>query len=243
MRPISASELAQARRTGGEVAPPEQLSSDHGYALAEQVVAELGETAGWKVGATNAGGQAFLGLSEPIRGRLFRSALFQSPSRLSLPGSRACEAEPEIILEAGPDLRPARAWIGLEIVRPSRDDALQLGAGFIVADNAAHVALVTGPDIPLTALNEPSRLRVRILRNGEPAEEGSADAVLGDPRRSLAWLADKSVLRPGELVATGAMCRAARFAPGDEITADFGIHGAVEAAWLADAEVMRGPDL
>jgi 2-keto-4-pentenoate hydratase len=232
MAQTSVSELADAiagaRHAGGVLPHPFKLDLATGYAVQGHVAPKLGDTAGWKVGATNAVGQAFLKIEEPIRGRVFRAGIHESPAYLVPPGARPCEAEPEIILEAGDQGQPVRAWIGLEIVRPSRDDALSLGAGFIVADNAAHVALVLGSELPLAAVGEAT---VRLFANGVLAMEGSAAAVLGHPFHALGWLAETGLLRPGELVATGAMCRAVPLAPGDTVIAGFHGIGTVEARW------------
>jgi 2-keto-4-pentenoate hydratase len=245
---MTTEEIAEARRRGGLLADARSVTLEEGYALAEEVAARLGEVVGWKVGATSAGAQAFLQVAEPIYGRVFAGGVMASGA-VAAPGERAAEAEPEIVFELTRDPDPAdpaaaigRALVGLEVVRPSRDDAFALGAGFIVADNAAHVGLVLGPELPPGALNEPAGLRVALERNGEAAGKGDAAAVLGDPVQALAWLVRKRAgterpVRAGDLVATGAMCRAAPLAIGDRVVADFGRWGRVEAA----REVMGRP--
>jgi 2-keto-4-pentenoate hydratase len=226
--------LAAARRSG-DVAPepPAGLDLAGGYALAD---AAFGARAlsGWKVGATNAGAQAFLKIDAPIRGRIFDDGIWM-PGNVGVPGARDAEAEPEIVLRAGPHGRPVAAYLGIEVVRPSRDDALTLGAPFIVADNAAHCGLVLGPEIPLAALDRPDDIAVTLFRNGVETGAGTAAAVLGDPRCAYDWLAGMVDLKPGQFVATGAITRAARFAVGDEIVADFGALGRVR---IVRTEVM-----
>ncbi len=232
-------QLARARQTGQPLAEPHRLSLSQGYRIAARLAPMLGETVGWKVGATSPGAQSVLGVRQPIRGRVFRSGLLLSPADFAPQGDRACEAEPEIVLESGPEPGvAARAFLGIEVNRPSRDDALALGPGFIVADNAAHVALVVGPEIPLELLSDPAAIRVILQHNGEPAGQGSADAVLGDPRQSLTWLAGRVDLRPGELVASGAITRAVPFGRGDTVVACFGPLGRVTAHWPERSEVM-----
>lgn len=223
--------IVAARQRGEALAEAPSIQLHQGYEIAEAVAARLGTIAGWKVGATNPAGQASLGIEEPIRGRIYQENIRQSPAALSPTGGRPCEIEPEIVIEVAAGGRPARAWPALEIVRPSRDDAMSLGAGFIVADNAAHVALVIGPEIPLAALACPHDIRVELMRNSDKAGAGSADAVLGDPRRSVEWLAGKGLIGAGDLVATGAICRAALFQPGDSIEARFPGFGVVAAHW------------
>ncbi len=216
-----------ARRTGDAlaVAPP-PLTMKEGYAVQRTLAERTGPVVGWKVGATSAAARIALGIAEPIYGRVF----FPPAAGTIAAGPRPLELEPEIILELGADLAPARAWVGLEIVRPSREDAVQLGAAFIVADNAAHVALVLGDELPLAAIDAP---RVTFLLNDVRVGEGAATAVDGGPLASLAWLAGTIALtdrplRPDDLVATGAMARAVRAGPGDRVIADFGEHGRAE---------------
>lgn len=226
--------IVEARRSGAALADaPPALTLERGYAVQALVAATLGEIAGWKVGATNAGGQRFLRVAEPICGRVLAAGVIASGATAALPGDRDAEAEPEILfrLARAPDGDPVAAigavHLGLEVNRPSRDDALALGAGFIVADNAAHAALVVGPGIPLAALDRPEAVRVRLLLNGEPQHDGDASAVLGHPLKSLRWLAANRPLRAGDWIATGAITRACRLAIGDEVSADFGALGRV----------------
>lgn len=216
-----------ARRTGDALANTlPSLTLDEGYAVQRALAERTGPVLGWKVGATSARARSVLGVTEPIYGRVFAPPA----AGTIVAGPRPLELEPEIIVELGAELAPARAWVGLEIVRPSRDDALALGAPFIVADNAAHVALVLGTELPLANVDA---ARVRLLLNGTPASEGAATAVEGGPLASLAWLARTLAhtahpLRPGDLVATGAMARAVKAGPGDTVVADFGEHGRAE---------------
>jgi 2-keto-4-pentenoate hydratase len=218
--------IADARRVGASLALP-TLSLDEGYAVAREVWTLLGPPVGWKVGATNANGQRFLGIDAPIRGRVFRvveagvAPLAIGPDLA--PGERPLEAEPEIIfIEGEPDPR-----IGIEIVRPSSATPFDDGVGAIIADNAAHVVLVVGAAFDAALLDTPERVTVALSRNDAVVAEGDAAAVLGDPRRARDWLAGEETLAPGEWIASGAMTRAAPFAGGDTIVADFGPLGRI----------------
>lgn len=230
--------LAEARRRGDlvEGTLPE-LDVDGGYAVVAALAGSMPPVVGWKVGATNGPAQVFLGVAEPIYGRVFEGAVARDGAVPPIPGARPAEAEPEILFELAADPDPAdplaavgTAFVGMEINRPSRDDAFACGAGFIVADNAAQVGLIVGPAIPMDALDDPHAIRVTVSRNGEVSEHGDAAAVMGNPRAALVWLAGKRAgserpLRRGDIVATGAMCRSVPLAPGDVVAADFGAWG------------------
>ena len=221
--PLAAS-LVAARLSGGLVPQPGPLSLTEGYAVAAKLYPRLGTPAGWKIGATSAGAQAFLEVAEPIRGRLYAERIWREGDVLT-PGDRSLEVEPEIVLRVGADLEPDAAWFGIELNRPSFADAFAAGVGCIVADNAASVGLLRGPSIPLAALDDPARLVATILADGIEIAHGSADAVLGDPRRAYAWLRATVELKPGALVATGAMGRSALAGRGTVLTLDAGRFG------------------
>lgn len=210
--------LAPQRLIGGTVPdPPGPISLEAGYLLAAKGADTLGSPAGWKIGATSAGAMEFLKVSEPIMGRLFSQRIWHDGERADLSGDRPAEAEPEIAfllahpLEAGDDPLAAigEARAAAEIVRPSHDEPFRLGAGFIVADNAAGLGALIGPPIPLGRLSEPETIAVTIEVRGGGRCTGSADAVLGNPLEALRWLAARLGRIPaGSWVLSGAMARA-----------------------------------
>jgi 2-keto-4-pentenoate hydratase len=230
--------LAPQRLVGGTVSdPPETISLETGYALAARWVGVLGSPAGWKIGATSEGAMEFLKVSEPIMGRLFSQRIWYDGDRADLAGDRPAEAEPEIAfllarpLEAGGDplasIGEARA--AAEIVRPSHDEPFRLGAGFIVADNAAGLGALIGPAIPLDRLSAPESLSVTLAVKGGASCTGSAEAVLGNPLEALRWLAGRLGRIPaGSWVLSGAMARAIQLtgsAGEGELTLDAGEFG------------------
>lgn len=235
-----ADKIAEARRTGTLTDAPSLLTIEAAYALQDRVATRLGATAGWKIGATNAAGQAFLGITEPIRGHILKSGVYHHPACVPITGSRSAEAEPEILFQLQSDpyatSDPVDAigavHVGIEINRPSYADAFAHGIGPILADNAAHVAIVTGPQIAIARLETPAKLGVDLYRNGLAAGSGDAATVLGNPFAALRWLAThlkgtERRLRMGDWVATGGMCRACPLESGDTVVADFGILGRV----------------
>ncbi len=219
-----AESLAAARAAGGLVPPPPHLTLAEGYAIAAALYPRLGTPAGWKVGATSAAAQVFLGVAAPIRGRLFAERV-SSEGEVALPGDRPVEVEPEVVLRVGPDGAPDAAWLGIEINRPSYAEPFAHGVGAIVADNAASVGLLLGPPLPLAALDDPVAVIAAIRADGIEVARGSADVVLGNPRAAYAWLTGEVALAPGELVATGAMARSAVVARGTVLVLDGGPWG------------------
>jgi 2-keto-4-pentenoate hydratase len=75
-----------------------------------------------------------------------------------------------------------------------------------------------------------------MLSNGKTAALGQGANVLGDPRLALTWLANElleydNYLRAGDVVMTGTCLIPVPVKVGDEVTADFGIFGAVSATF------------
>jgi len=220
--------LAAARIGGGLAAACPALDLAQGYAVAGKLADRLGRGIGWKIGATSPGAQSFLKVAEPIRGRLY--GCWHDGAVVITPGDRPVEVEPEIIVRLGDGLEPVAAWVGVEFNRPSFADPFALGVGAIVADNAASLGVLIGPSLPLAALEAPERLTARLRVDGAVVGEGRADAVLGDPRRALDWLeralaGTPDALRPGDLVATGAMCRSAAAPRGARVEVEADGHG------------------
>lgn len=226
-----AAKLAKARLSGGTTDFP-ALTLAQGQDIARRLAPHLGLVLGWKIGATSAGAMAFLKVEAPIHGRLF--AAWQDGAAIRFPGARPVELEPEILFTLGPDLQPESARFGIEFNRPSFADPFTLGAGSIVADNAASLGVLLGPVIPLAALDDPASLVAHIDIDGQRVATGSADAVLGNPRTALEALRtalanDPRGLQPGDIIATGAMCRSALLAPGQTVRLDAGVWGSATA--------------
>jgi 2-keto-4-pentenoate hydratase len=233
-----AAALASARLTGRSlVDPPCSIELEKGYRLAQSAENLLGTPAGWKIGATSERAMAFLGVDEPIMGRLYAERIWRDGDSADLAGERPAEAEPELAfhlaqpLAAGGDPLAAIGAVhaAAEIVRPSHPDPFRLGAGFIVADNAAGLGALIGPPIPLEALETPESIAVSLAVEGGAATEGRADAVLGSPLAALAWLARRlGVIPAGAWVLSGAMARAIPLEHGPagrQMTLDAGRYG------------------
>ncbi|MEE4155268.1 MAG: hypothetical protein V2I27_14010 [Erythrobacter sp.] len=210
--------LGPQRLVGGSVdEPPEPITLEMGYLLAEKGRAVLGTPAGWKIGATSERAMAFLAVREPIIGRVYAERLWRDGDRADLSGDRVAEAEPEIAFRLERPLASGAPVLGAigevraaaEIVRPSHANAFALGAGFIVADNAAGVGALIGPSLPIELLQTPETLCVSLKNERGDTCEGSADEVLGNPLEALAWLAQHlGEIPAGSWVLSGAMARA-----------------------------------
>jgi 2-keto-4-pentenoate hydratase len=101
-----------------------------------------------------------------------------------------------------------------------------------IADNASSARAVIGARITPVAGLDLRLLGVLFSRNGAPIDSGAGAAVLGNPARCVAWLANKlgafgTGLRRGDVVLAGALHRMAPVRPGDFFQAQFAHLGTV----------------
>ena len=73
-------------------------------------------------------------------------------------------------------------------------------------------------------------------RNGEVFDKGISSAVMGNPAKAVAWLANMLsdydiTLKAGQFILAGAITAAVAFEAGDTFEADFGTYGTVRVAF------------
>jgi 2-keto-4-pentenoate hydratase len=223
-----------------------------GYAVQREVQLCSGQgLAGWKLAATSVPGQRHIGVDGPMAGRLLADHTHPPGTELPLAGNGMRVAEPEFAFVLGRDLPPRAArWtvpevleavaslhLALEIPDSRYADFVQAGEAQLVADNACAGDLVLGP--PVTADWRGLDLVAHAVQAevaGRYRRQGSGAAVLGDPRRALAWLIDElsalgETARAGQVVITGTCMASLEVQERDRVHADFGVLGSISAAF------------
>ncbi len=218
------------------------------YAIQDTFRAELGGTlAGFKIGATNQAARDLLAVETPFYGCLFRAGIVESPA--ALPAGRFIFRliEPEFAVRLGADLPVREAAYdrnemgaavaslhpAFEVVTSAFGDAWTgAGAPALVADNAAHGALVLGAGLKDWRGLDLAAHPVTLFHNGREAGRGTGANALGHPLNALAWLANERVLdgrglKAGDVVTTGTVTPFIYVEAGDEVRADFGALGDV----------------
>ena len=124
----------------------------------------------------------------------------------------------------------------IEIPDSRFHDFTLVGLAQLVADNACAHRFVLGSaaTVEWRAIDLAAH-KVRALKDGAVAGEGSGANVLGDPRIALTWLANELsrhglTLKAGEVVTTGTCVKPVEIAVGDRIEGDFGPLGRVSVA-------------
>jgi len=224
---------------------PESLAD--GYAVQDYLGGELGfATAGWKLGLTNVQAQAAKGVSEPVKGRLFKSRIAMAPARLRAPPGKLM-LEAEFVFRIASDLggadtgglsvddvadAVASVHMGLELCASRFLTKKPLSLAMNVADNCFHGGLVIGRVIDRWKAIDLSAMSVELFCNDTMLASGSGSAVLGNPVNAVLWLAqelarDGRRLAAGDWVTTGSCTGAPEISAGVEARAVFGGVGEV----------------
>jgi 2-keto-4-pentenoate hydratase len=202
---------------------------------------------GWKIAATSLAGQAHIGASGPMAGRILVERVLAPDVPVSLAGNQMRVAEPEIAFRIGRDLPPrpeaytveavmaavAEACPAIELPDSRLDGFVTAGEASLIADNACAHLFVLGAAAPSGWRDlDLAALPTAIAAPGRPAHHGRGGNALGDPRLALAWLVNElsglgETLRAGQVVTTGTTTVPLPLAPGDRVTAEFGPLGAV----------------
>ena len=232
-------ELLSRRRP--EVTLSEAYRVQHrGVALRVQAGARV---VGHKVGLTSAAMQRQFGIDEPDSGVLLDDMALAADDVLRLEKLIAPRVEAEIAFRLGADLEAADlagadrhgAYGGLDQVRSAIAEAF-LAVEIIdsryrlpgitvsdsVADNAACARFVLGEAVALPGWDLGAEELTLSVGGGFRAR-GPGRAVLGNPLRSVAWLADRLArvggrLAAGDVVLAGAVHASVVLHPGDTVT-------------------------
>jgi 2-keto-4-pentenoate hydratase len=203
---------------------------------------------GRKVGLTSRAMQKMMGVHEPDFGVLFADMLVEDGDAIETSSLIQPRVEAEIAMVlgrelCGPGLSAAAclqaidfAVASIEVI-DSRIRDWKIGLVDTIADNASSARFVTAAR-SLRAQDLDLRLVGMALQiNGEVVETGAGAAVLGNPARCVAWLANKlsefgERLLPGQVVLAGALHRAIPVKAGDVVVAEFDRLGAVHVRFV-----------
>lgn len=191
--------------------------------LIAAMTARLGPVVGYKAGLTSGPAQAAFGVSEPVRGVLYRDMLLEDGATVPAAFGARPLFEADLVLVVGDDgltadLTPEQAITHISAVHPfielpdltyAEGEPLDgvtitamgvaprlgvLGAAIPVEDPAAMLAALAAMTVTVTAAD------------GEVLAEAPGAAVLGNPINSALWLASTGVtFNPGDLISVGSI--------------------------------------
>ncbi|MFC3721968.1 2-keto-4-pentenoate hydratase [Neoaquamicrobium sediminum] len=218
---------------------------DQAYAVQRRTIEKLGlEPIGWKVGSTNPLSQMRRGITEPVYGRLLSRWAFQAGDKLTLNDFIDPCLEVEFAFRIGADLDARTRPLSARRITDAIESivlAVEIADGRItnwrdcdgpssVADNVAHGAFVLGQEIDRTFRDKLAAVETSLLVDSLPVASGAGAAVLGDPLRSIVWLANAvashgEFLRAGDVVLSGTTTGVTQLLGGSTVTARFGVLG------------------
>lgn len=198
---------------------------------------------GRKLGLTSRPVQELLSVHEPNFGVLLDDMFVDESGEIRFDTLIQPRVESEIAFLmardlAGPGVTTTGALAAVAGVLPavevvdSRIADWRIRIADTIADNASSARAVLGSRMmPVTGVDL-RLLGVLFSRNGVPIESGAGAAVLDNPIRCIAWLANKlgsfgSGLRSGDVVLSGALHRMVPVRPGDVFHAQFAHLGSV----------------
>lgn len=198
---------------------------------------------GKKIGATSKAIQDMFGSYEPDYGHLTDDMFYLDGDTLSLQRFIDPKIEFEIAFILKKDLKGPNVSIvdvinAIEYVVPaieiidSRIENWNIKFVDTVADNGSAAAFVVGgKPTKLDNLDLP-HLGMVVYKNGEFFTSAAGAAVLGNPLRSVAWLANAIgkfgvTLNAGEIILAGALTAAVSVKPGDNFRVEFAEIGSV----------------
>ena len=209
-----------------------EVSEGHPRSVAQGVAAQQAlaglmgaqDPPGFKIGATAAAMQRYLGLEGPAAGFMSEASLHGSGSVLAWDRFFRPGCECEIAVQLGRDLpaQPCTAAIArdaveavmpaIEIVENRYADLASFGAAGLIADQVFHSAAILGEPLQTWRETDLSAVRGTLSVDGDVRGEGFGRDLLGSPFDALAWLAGSAEiaafggLRAGQIVMLGSVC-------------------------------------
>lgn len=235
--------------------PPQwfdRLTLDDGYriqfGLKTKRLAQGARQIGWKVGLTSEAMQQQFRVREPLFGYLLEEGRYPSGASFEFDRLIQPAVETEICVEletdlVGPRVDESAAREAIASVRPAIELAETRGPfteqlALAISENIQQKAIVLGDAIsPLPPDLDLASVQVAVSINGQGVASATGAAVLGDPLRSVAWLANKLAelglsLKAGELVMTGSLTHQFLVSRGDHVISTLQPLGVVEVSFV-----------
>ena len=203
---------------------------------------------GWKVGCTSKMTQEMSSTDEPFYGRMFKQTTFFGFKAFDKGSFHVPIIEPEVGFLITKDLPPEHGpyqerdiinatgalMPAIEIVDCRYAGGWPIKIGPTIVDNGVHAAFVGGNYVKSWRDLDRSAIRLEARVNGKVVTHGSGANALGDPLRSVLWLANSCLehglfLKKGDIISSGNIANKPIFAKsGDQIRIDFFGLGSIE---------------
>lgn len=251
----AAKKLLEAEKTGQSILPLTDvypnLSVDEAYYIQlkqiEKKIENGAKIVGKKIGLTSKVMQDMFQVNEPDYGHLLDDMIHLDGETLSLDVFLQPKLEFEIAFVLkndlqGPDVTVFEVIQATDYIAPafevidSRIKDWKIRFEDTVADNGSSAkAIIGGNPTPIEDVDL-ANIGMAVYKNGKYIDSAAGAAVMGNPAKAVAWLANALsnygiALHKGEIVLSGALTAAIPIEDGDTFTADFDHIGSVSASF------------
>lgn len=205
------------------------------------------EVVGMKIGLTSKVMQDMFKVTTPDFGHILNTMVYdeKEPIKVQQFIQPKVEFELAFFLKTdlqGPNVSEQDVMAATEFIAPaieiidSRIENWKFQFQDTVADNGSSAGTLIGQMRTAVGLQELETIELVAKRNGEVFDRGLSNAVMGNPARAVAWLAnvlsDYDIsLKAGQFILAGAITAAVPFEAGDTFEANFGTYGTVRVAF------------
>ncbi|WP_068675438.1 2-keto-4-pentenoate hydratase [Oceanobacillus sp. Castelsardo] len=251
----AATRLLEAEKTKNVIQPLTEtypgITVDEAYhtqlELIRRKVDEGAIIVGKKIGATSKAIQNMFGVQQPDYGHLLADMMYVEGEVIPLENYIQPKVEFEIAFKLKKDLKGPNVTVidvieatdyiapAIEII-DSRIEDWKINFEDTVADNGSSKGAVIGGKPTKLDGVDLTHIGMVAYKNGEMIDSGAGAAVLGNPLRSVAWLANSLgkydvSLKAGEVVLSGALTSAVEIEDQDTFTAEFDHIGAISVTF------------
>jgi 2-oxo-hept-3-ene-1,7-dioate hydratase len=229
------------------------ITIDDAYAIQKEWVAhkivEGRKLIGHKIGLTSRAMQVSSNITEPDYGTLLDDMLFKEGSDIPFERFIVPRVEVELAFILGKDLTgpnctifnvldatdyviPAIEIIDARLHNTDPETGITRKVFDTISDNAANAGIVMGGRPIKPHKLDLRRISAILYRNGVIEESGVSAAVLNDPVKGVAWLANKLHtygvgLKAGQIILGGSFTRPVAARPGDTFHIDYDQLGSI----------------
>ncbi|MEM9529996.1 MAG: 2-oxo-hept-4-ene-1,7-dioate hydratase [Pseudomonadota bacterium] len=234
------------------------MDIDDAYAVqkawVDRKIADGRRITGYKIGLTSRAMQQAMNISTPDFGVLLDDMAF--PCGGEIPAHRFTDPRIEVelafvlkaplageavtideVLAATDYVTPALELIAARSFRVDPETGTPRNVFDTISDNAANAAYVVGDQRFAPEQIDLPWAGAMLYLNGEVEETGLAGGVMGHPAHGIRWVCKRFArhgvtLEPGQIILSGSFTRPVIVKAGDEVMADYGPLGKVEARFL-----------
>lgn len=249
----AAGQILEAERTKVTLPPftsTTSISVDDAYKIQLYQIQKKLENSplvGMKIGLTSEVMQKMFNVDTPDFGHILKSMVYENNS--TVPKSNFIQPKVEFEIAfilnkdlKGPNVTEQDVLAATEAIAPaieiidSRIKDWKFKFEDTVADNGSSAGAILGDLFEVPTYEELGQIEVVASKNGQEFDRGLSSAVMGNPAKAVAWLANMVSeydisLKAGQFILAGAITAAVPFEAGDVFEVTYGQYGKVSVSF------------